>query len=209
MSDTGLSNYGWNSIEATEAHSYIIPHILDLLPASNRLRILDAGCGNGYLAARLAELGHEVIGVDIAEDGIVLARAQLAHVRFVLRSVYDDLSDIAKDMDLVTSSEVIEHLYSPRRFLHNMYSLIRPGGHIILTTPYHGYLKNLLLSLFNLWDKHHTVDWEGGHIKFFSKKMLAQMLSDVGYCSISFNNAGRGRYLWKSMVCRAQKPDTK
>lgn len=74
-----------------------------------------------------------------------------------------------------------------------------------LTTPYHGYLKNLVLSIFNYWDKHHTVDWEGGHIKFFSERTLRQMLMATGFANITFNNAGRLQYLWKSMVCRAQK----
>ena len=106
-------------------------------------------------------------------------------------------------MDVVVSSEVIEHLYSPQRFLVNVGLTLRSGGSIVLTTPYHGYLKNLALSLANAWDKHHTVAWEGGHIKFFSEKTLTAMLREAGYEQVVFSNAGRMLWLWKSMVCRA------
>jgi len=167
--DHGLKEYGWHSADATQDHTYTFPAIVDLLPASSErsMTILDAGCGNGDTAGRLAALGYQVTGIDISEDGIAIAKKTHPKVRFAVASVYDDLSSIVEPVDIVVSSEVIEHLYYPQRFLKNMASLIKPGGLIILTTPYHGYLKNLALSLFNYWDKHHTVDWEGGHIKFF------------------------------------------
>ena len=144
-------------------------------------------------------------GVDLSEDGIVIARKAHPKVRFEVASVYDDLHSMIDEVDVVVSSEVIEHLYYPQRYLDNMMSLIRPGGFIILTTPYHGYLKNLALSVFNHWDKHHTVDWEGGHIKFFSERTLTDMLIKSGFTDIVFNNAGRMTFLWKSMVCSGQK----
>ena len=100
---------------------------------------------------------------------------------------------------------MIEHLYSPKTYLQNLHTVLRPSGSIILTTPYHGYLKNLALSITNSWDKHHTVDWEGGHIKFFSEKTLSKMIHEADFVNIQFNNAGRINWLWKSMVCRAEK----
>jgi len=86
-----------------------------------------------------------------------------------------------------------------------MAAIICHGGSIILITPYHGYLKNLALSLLNYWDKHHTVDWKGEHINFFSEKTLSKMLVEAGFPNITFNNAGRVPWLWESMVCRAEK----
>ena len=196
--------YGWSSADCTPAHKYLLPRITTLIP-QNVQRILDAGCGNGYLAGKLADLGYEVIGIDIAEDGIAIAKERYPAQKFLVASVYDDLLPMIGPVDLVVSSEVIEHLYYPKSFLLNMYRVIRPNGWIILTTPYHGYLKNLLLSILNYWDKHFTVDWEGGHIKFFSPKTLGKLLLETGFTDLRFCNAGRMRWLWKSMVCRAQK----
>jgi hypothetical protein len=60
-------------------------------------------------------------------------------------------------------------------------------------------------SLLNKWDDHHTVDWEGGHIKFFSVKTLSHLLTKYTYKIISFHYYGRAPFLWKNMICLAQK----
>jgi len=203
--DHGVLNYGWDSAEATADQDYTFPAIVKLLPAVGGVSILDVGCGNGAIAGRLAKMGHKVTGVDLSEDGIVIARKAYPDVRFEVASAYDDLNPVVEKVDVVISSEVIEHLFYPQKYLDNVVDIIRPGGSIILTTPYHGYLKNLALSVFGAWDKHHTVDWEGGHIKFFSEKTLSKMLIQAGCSNITFKNAGRAPWLWKSMVCRAEK----
>jgi len=198
-------SYGWKSAESLADHAYTLPAIKCLLP-EGVLTILDVGCGNGYIASQLSTMGHNVIGIDASDDGIAIARKAHPDVRFEVHSAYDDLRDIVVDVDVIVSSEVIEHLYQPKLFLENVFNVLRPGGHIILTTPYHGYLKNLALSLFDHWDKHHTVEREGGHIKFFSEKTLTRMLKGCGFNDVVFHNAGRVCWLWKSMVCRTQKP---
>jgi 2-polyprenyl-3-methyl-5-hydroxy-6-metoxy-1,4-benzoquinol methylase len=198
--------FGWRSAESTVAHAYVLPAIKNLLPEGPRLTILDVGCGNGYIASRLSAMGHTVIGIDSSEDGINIARKAHPDVRFELYSAYDDLRAITEAVDVVVSSEVIEHLFRPQLFLRNAFLILRSGGSVILTTPYHGYLKNVALSLFDKWDKHFDVDREGGHIKFFSERTLARMLNNCGFENVMFHNAGRVRWLWKSMVCRAERP---
>ena len=202
----GLSEFGWTSA-AMELHQReTIPAILSLLPAAKPLYILDVGCGNGYLANQLFKMGHHVLGIDIAEDGIQIACETYPHLRFEVRSAYQKLTDLpGMPADVIISSEVIEHLYYPQQFLRNMYVNLIPGGSLILTTPYHGYLKNLALSLFNGWDRHHHPQREGGHIKFFSETSLSQVLASNGFTRIEFRNVGRVPFLWKSMVCRAQR----
>ncbi|MBI4726237.1 hypothetical protein HY768_03260 [candidate division TA06 bacterium] len=76
----------------------------------------------------------------------------------------------------------------------------------MLTTPYHGYWKNLAIALFNQWDFHHTVNWQGGHIKFFSPRTLRSLLEEAGFKNIEFKYAGRFPLLWKSMIAIARKP---
>lgn len=201
-----LTNFGWMSAEKEAHQHYTLPAVMALLPASGPLNILDVGCGNGYLANYLSEAGHHVVGIDTAEDGIEIARDTYPHLKFQLRSAYERLDDLlGAAVDVIISSEVIEHLYSPQRFLRNMHATLRPGGVLILTTPYHGYLKNIAISLLNGWDDHHHPEREGGHIKFFSQKSLHQLLVAHRFSDITFRNAGRLPFLWKSMVCRARK----
>ena len=79
------------------------------------------------------------------------------------------------------------------------------GGLLIISTPYHGYLKNFVLALANKWDAHLNPFWDGGHIKFWSCKTLSQLLNETGFSVIRFIGAGRLPFLWKSMIVVAQK----
>jgi len=201
-----LNNFGWRSHEALQHHEYTIPAIMALLPDSKPLNIIDIGCGNGFLAHKLAEMGHNVVGIDIAEDGIKIASRSYPDIKFLVRSGYDNLDNLLNDSpNLIVSSEVIEHLYYPQKFLKNIHGSLAKGGHLILTTPYHGYMKNLAISIFDKWDKHHDSEEEGAHIKFFSERTMKSILTKNGFHDIEYKNSGRIPYLWRSMVCRAQK----
>jgi len=187
-------------------HVYNLPAILSFLPKT-RSTLLDAGCGNGSLTAKLANLGHTVVGIDTTPANIDVAKAHFPQAKFYCRSVYEDLSDILPDkVDVCVSCEVIEHLYSPDDFIDGMAKVLRPGGLVILTTPYHGWLKNLAISVVNGWDKHFMVHHEGAHIKFFSKDTLFAMLSRHGFTNLKFRGAGRLPYLWASMAVCAERP---
>ena len=99
----------------------------------------------------------------------------------------------------VISMEVIEHLYSPRTFAAFVRSILEAngGGRFILTTPYHGYLKNLSIALAGKADRHYSALWEGGHIKFWSRRTLAILLREAGFRNMAFTGAGRIPYLWR------------
>jgi len=170
--------------------------------------ICDLGCGNGYIASRFAQLGYSVTGVDASPTGIELARRNNSseNLAFICARIDADLLTIlGKKFDLVLSSDVIEHLYRPADLIEVATAIIKPAGYILTGTPYHGYVKNLVLSLLNKWDSHHTVDWEGGHIKFFSVKTLSALLSQHHYVNITFYYYGRAPLLWKNMICLARK----
>lgn len=117
-------------------------------------------------------------------------------------SVYDLPSQLLNNQfDVVISAEVIEHLFCPKELLKNAKKCLKPGGQLILTTPYHGYFKNLVLAASGKLDQHFTVHWDSGHIKFFSPTTLSSFLTTEGYTDVQFKFAGRLPYLWKSMLC--------
>jgi 2-polyprenyl-3-methyl-5-hydroxy-6-metoxy-1,4-benzoquinol methylase len=92
-------------------------------------------------------MGHTVIGIDSAKDGIDIVRKAHPDVRLELYSAYDELRATTEPVDIVVHSEVIVHLFRPQHVLSNAFWILRPGGSIILITPYHGRLKNLTLSI--------------------------------------------------------------
>jgi 2-polyprenyl-3-methyl-5-hydroxy-6-metoxy-1,4-benzoquinol methylase len=163
---------------------------------------VDLGCGNGYLAALLAERGHDVTGLEASVDGIEQARVACRNVRFERASVYDDVASvIGTGYDVALATEVIEHLDRPRELFRAALSVVKAGGLVICTTPYHGYLKNAALALVpGALDRHYSVQWDGGHIKFFSQKTLTTMAAAAGVRHIRFRFAGRLPLLWKSMI---------
>jgi len=205
-----ISDYGYSSPgnPSGEAGFALSRRILDELAArSAGERICELGCGNGYLAGLLTGAGFQVTGVDASETGVAIARKTHRDCEFLCRPIEPELVDVlGRDrFDAVVSSEVVEHMYRPRDLLEVAFSILRPGGLLLLTTPYHGYLKNLAIVLSGRFDKHVNPLWDGGHIKFFSRRTLAALVSLIGFTDVDFSYFGRGPLLWKSMVCLARK----
>ncbi|RZK18020.1 MAG: methyltransferase domain-containing protein [Flavobacterium sp.] len=120
----------------------------------------------------------------------------------------DDLPESLSNLsfDTIISTEVIEHLYDPRKFIAFCKKILlkNGGGELILSTPYHGYIKNLLLALAGKWDSHANPLWDGGHIKLWSRKTLSNLLTEQGFTVTDFVGCGRVPYVWKSMVIKAK-----
>src|SRR5688572_20268114 len=210
--ETTQSCYCYCDNKASCAHDYLLPFLqreIRAISQGRSMKILDLGCGNGYVAAQMAEHGHSVTGVDVSSDGIAIARASFPSISYHSASVYDDdlLDRVGGPFECIISLEVVEHLYYPKKLFEQSQRLLIDGGALIVSTPYHGYLKNLALSLTNRWDCHFGVDWDGGHIKFFSKTTLARMASNARFNNLRFSPVGRFPGLWKSMIMIAEKRD--
>lgn len=174
--------------------------------------VCDLGCGPGYLAAKIGQRGHRVVGLDASAPYLEVARHHYSSENVTFRrAVFGvDAGRPAEDegpFDLVVSSDVIEHLYGPADLVETAVRLLRPGGVLIVGTPYHGYWKNLALALLGRWDEHHGVHWEGGHIKFFSVRTLTHLVTRSGFTDVRFHYYGRAPWLWKNMVCVARKAE--
>ena len=203
-----VESYGWFSAEAPQSCNYIENEVLNILNSLSIHKVLDLGCGNGRLCGVLNRNNYDVVGIEYDNEGYHIACSQYPEVKFYNKGVQDSTVDIVNEcglVDAVISTEVIEHLFSPHLLPIFSSSCLKDNGFLIVTTPYHGYLKNLALSIFNKWDHHHTALWHGGHIKFWSKKTLTALLEGNGFKLISFSGVGRLPYLWKSMVLVAQK----
>jgi len=202
--------YRYQNPAASCTHAYLLPAIKRLINGlATDGKILDLGCGNGSLSYELSKVGYRVYGIDRSDSGIQIAQESFVNVQFVLGDVEKDLSPDPFEVemfDFVVSTEVIEHLYQPRKLIQNAFRLLKPSGHLIVSTPYHGYLKNLLLAVSGRLDRHFTALWDGGHIKFWSHNTLSALLTEVGFINLRFLGTGRVPYVWKSMILIARKP---
>jgi SAM-dependent methyltransferase len=99
-------------------------------PAPAGIRILDAPCGDGALAATLRRAGYAAYGVDIGASGARLLGPAYQDANLNGRLPFDDTS-----FDVVFSIEGIEHLEDRYRYVRELHRVLKPGGTLILTTP--------------------------------------------------------------------------
>lgn len=208
MSGNVVADYGWSSAKGPCSCAYLVPQVLAVLDELGVRRVLDLGSGNGALCARLVASGFDTVGVEYDRKGVEIAMINVPGARFYNFGVQDDPSGLmAREapFDAVVSTEVIEHLFSPHLLPIYARQCLREDGYLIVSTPYHGYVKNLALSIFNKWDTHIDPLWHGGHIKFWSRETLTRLLNQSGFEVISFVGVGRVHYLWKSMLLVARR----
>lgn len=185
---------------------YLSPIIFDICRRYSVKNVLDIGCGNGYMCKRLVDSGLRVVGIEPSESGIQIARKVAPKAKFYKLGVYDNSDIIAEsDFDMAVCTEVIEHLYYPFRLPMFAKEKLAPDGILVISTPYWGYLKNLVVSLLNRWDRHHNPLWDGGHIKFWSRKTLTRLLELNGFTVLEVLGTGRRLpFLWKTMLVVAR-----
>lgn len=207
---SAISGYHYNHAGLNCSHGYLLPTVFRLLdglnlPADQR-RLFEVGCGNGSIAHELTRRGWDVTGVDPSAEGIAQANRAHSDLKLYSGSAYDDLAARYGRFPVVLSLEVVEHVYFPRQYAATVFSLLRGGGTAILSTPYHGYWKNLALALSGKLDQHFTTLWDHGHIKFWSMKTLTILLEEAGFRDIRFERVGRIPPLAKAMIAMARRP---
>jgi len=203
------AGFAYQDAACSCAHPYLLPALfaeLDRLDlAGEPKRLMDVGCGNGSVGAKLVERGWTVVGVDPSPDAIEHARAH-PEVQAHRGSVYEPLHETYGTFPVVVSLEVVEHVYDPRRLARTVFDLLEPGGTAIISTPYHGFWKNLALALTNKWDQHLNPLWDHGHIKFWSIATLSALLREAGFAHLRFRRVGRVPMLAKSMIAICERP---
>jgi SAM-dependent methyltransferase len=187
-------------------HAYVLPALLKALSAQEGKRLLDLGSGNGYIANELQRAGYDVTGVEPSPESIKTASASFPHVRFVQGSAYDDLAAQLGRFRVVVSIDVIEHMFAPRLFTKTAKALLEPGGMLILSTPYHGYWKNLAIALVNGWDRHADPLHDDGHIKLWTERKMRQLLHENNFEKPRFARLGRIPALAKILFDCAKLP---
>lgn len=103
---------------------------------------LDYGAGAGALLKLLHSLGifDTLYGADLMARPKDLDDS----IKWVQQDLNDELSDTPAEFDVLTSSEVIEHLENPRAVFRDFYSKLKPGGLLIVTTPNQQSLRSLV-----------------------------------------------------------------
>ena len=119
-----------------EEHNRLHQYILAEIPKTADW-VLDAGCGGGWLAQALNGSGKHVISMDISDINPVKAIKNVPYAtHFGLVADAFELPLEEGSIDCIIASEIIEHVPDPKRFLESLFSAVKPGGKVIITTPY-------------------------------------------------------------------------
>jgi SAM-dependent methyltransferase len=139
------------------------------------------------LAEALRAQGHEVVGVDLAEEPGVRARMD----RFVQADLEQGLPEAVGDgFDVVVAADVIEHVRRPEGLLSEMAHRLRPGGTLIASVPNisHWYPRGrTALGLFD-YDQRGILD--ATHLRFFTRRSFVRTVRQAGLEPVARRHTG-------------------
>jgi SAM-dependent methyltransferase len=142
--------------ESDECEPYAISDAIHGYSTSRGLKVLDVGCGDGYVLFQYARHGAEVAGVDLTGTAVELSRK-----RFALGGLSGDFREVDGNslpfpdnhFDIVCSMGVLHHISNPRPMVDEMLRVLKPGGRLIAMLYDRYSWKNLvLLRLRRLFD---------------------------------------------------------
>jgi SAM-dependent methyltransferase len=166
-------------------------------------RVLDLGCGAGRFLQVLREAGAEAVGVELAEAAAERARTNVpgADVRLVAEDGSLPLGH--GEVDLVWCSEVLEHVPDVAHLLLEARRVLRRGGRLLLTVPFHGRWQAAAIALTR-FEAH--FDPLGQHVRFFTARSLAGALDAAGYAPVDVRLRGRVPGARRMLTARAVRP---
>lgn len=145
---------------------------IDLVRQYSPKSVLEVGCGAGEFLHRLAGCADKIVGVDINEHAIAIARSKGLDV------TNQSVTKISDNFDMIFMFQVLEHLESPRAFIDDVLARLNPGGHLVLALPNpDGYMKHIDLVFLDM-PPHHNTCWSNESFEYLAQ---AQGLKIVGY----------------------------
>jgi 2-polyprenyl-3-methyl-5-hydroxy-6-metoxy-1,4-benzoquinol methylase len=136
-------------------------------------RLLDVGCGGGRFLNRMKKHGWQVEGTDFDKQATKKVTS-----RYGIKTHIGDLTQCAlptSSFDVITLSQVIEHLYDPQATLRECLRILKPGGLLVMTTPN---VNSLGASEFGAFWR----GWEAPrHLHLFSLDSLQNMSVGAGF----------------------------
>lgn len=134
--------------------------------------LLDIGCGTGEFLNEVGKRGAECWGVDSDSVDIGIAREAFG-LKNIFAMKFEDFfekTDLPK-FDIVTFFEVLEHLDNPREFVLNVRRILKPGGSIVMSTPYRE----------RMWADAYEWDLPPYHLSRWNERSIANLFKKAGF----------------------------
>lgn len=105
-----------------------------ILPPSQKVSLIDVGCGTGGLTAFLSK-EYTCIGIDPSHDGITFARSRFPSYTFIHGYAPKDITDAFWKADGILLIEVLEHVKEDVTFVHELIKEMKPGAILLMMAP--------------------------------------------------------------------------
>ncbi|MCD2201525.1 methyltransferase domain-containing protein [Halobacterium sp. KA-4] len=168
-----------HGIHSDEQHDHWLT-VLREWTGDNSLDVLDVGCGTGVISLLLAELGHDVVGVDFAPEMLERARAKARRTDYSITFHRGDAEALAlpdDTVDLVTARHLVWTLPSPTAALQEWQRVVEPGGRILLIEGYWDHDEP--------WDEYEHMHDELPMYDGRPPDELSDVLTDEGFSDIT------------------------
>ncbi len=153
--------------------------IKESLPLGKDVKFLDFGCGKGLLLSEILKVNPDLnaTGADISETAITYAKKALPSVDFKVIKEGDELPFKANSFDFILVADVLEHIYDTDFIFGELVRILKPGGKMFISVPYHGMFKNILITLVG-FDFYFNP--KQPHIRFYTKNNLFNLVKENG-----------------------------
>ena len=139
---SALAHHWWDPDGELRTLHQINPLRLDWIDGMARLDgkdVVDVGCGGGILADAMARRGARVLGIDLADKSLKVARLHALdtgtpQIEYRLVPVEELAAEAPQSRDVVTCMEMLEHVPDPASIIRACYKLVKPGGQVFFST---------------------------------------------------------------------------
>lgn len=194
----------WETQEVLSDFPYKWPVIKQHIPHDEKIKLLDFGCGKGTITGEIIAMNPraDITGVDVSQEALDFISKKFKKQKFYKIEDGGKLPFKDNTFDFIIASDVLEHVYDTENAFTELARILKPGGRILISVPYNGKLKNVIITLF-FYESVFTPYTP--HIRFFSKKSLGEALSNVRLRPIKWGYYGRFYPLSHGMYVVATK----
>lgn len=164
-------------------NQYRVNYLEQEIGLQKEWKILDYGCGYGFLMEMLLREGYQVEGLEISADRLEVIKARQGDLNKIYSfNILDNEVSVPKEMigkyDCVMSFHLIEHISAPIHFLCQLKKMIRKGGYLLMEMPN---ISNILMDLSPEFNDYNYIR---DHVAYYTPELIRKLCEDAGFSVI-------------------------